>query len=429
MSGARSAQAPFTRHRRALPGLLAAEAVSLLGTRISMVALPWFVLVTTGSAARTGLVAFAEMLPYVLIGGLGGPLVDRVGARRVAISADTASTGLVGLIPLLHGLDLLGFPGLLALVAAAGTARGLGDNAKRVLIPGAADLSGTPIERATGWQDGVNRLASLLGGPVGGLLVSAVDVGAALAVDAATFAVAALIVRSTVPQAADPEPSETPEEYAGTAGPVRRYLSQLAEGFAFLRSDRLLMGIAAMVLVTNLVDQAYSAVLLPVWVRDELGSAAALGAIFGVFGAGAVLGNTVFGWLGPRLPRHATYSLCFLLCGCPRFFVLWLGAGFAIVLAVAFTSGLGAGAINPILAAVEYERVPRHLQARVLGAVGALAWAGIPLGALLAGWAATGLGLGTALLAAGVVYLVATLVPFVFPSWRGMDRAVDRSAA
>ena len=59
----------------------------------------------------------------------------------------------------------------------------------------------------------------------------------------------------------------------------------------------------------------------------------------------------------------------------------------------------------------------------MLGAVGALAWAGIPVGGLLAGWLAGGWGLGAALALCGAVYLVATLAPFVFPSWKQMDRA------
>jgi predicted MFS family arabinose efflux permease len=74
---------------------------------------------------------------------------------------------------------------------------------------------------------------------------------------------------------------------------------------------------------------------------------------------------------------------------------------------------------------VEYERVPAHLQARVLGALGALAWAGIPVGALAGGLAVETLGLWPTLVVAGLVYLVTTLSPFVFPAWRGMERAVD----
>jgi len=68
--------------RKPLYGWLTAEAISLTGTRISMIALPWFVLTTTGSATRTGLVALAEMTPMVILKVLGGPIIDRLGARR-----------------------------------------------------------------------------------------------------------------------------------------------------------------------------------------------------------------------------------------------------------------------------------------------------------------------------------------------------------
>ncbi|MGQ4449909.1 MFS transporter, partial [Streptomyces griseus] len=72
------------RSLRPLAGVLAAMAVSLTGTRISVVALPWFVLVTTGSATQTGLVAFCEMTPYVVVKAFTGPLVDRIGPRAVS---------------------------------------------------------------------------------------------------------------------------------------------------------------------------------------------------------------------------------------------------------------------------------------------------------------------------------------------------------
>lgn len=94
-------------------------AVSLTGTRVSAVALPWFVLVTTGSATQTGLVAFFEMAPYVVVEALTGPLVDRVGPRTVSWSTDLASATAAA-VPLLHALHLLSFPLLLALVAVIG---------------------------------------------------------------------------------------------------------------------------------------------------------------------------------------------------------------------------------------------------------------------------------------------------------------------
>ena len=100
------------------------------------------------------------------------------------------------------------------------------------------------------------------------------------------------------------------------------------------------------------------------------------------------------------------------------------------MLAVSLVAGLGVGSINPSLSSTEYERVPRHLQARVLGALGALAWAGIPLGGLVGGLAVDTMGLTAAALVLGAVYLVATLTPFVLPVWREMDRPpVEADAA
>ena len=92
--------------RRPLYGWLGAEAVSLAGTRVSMIALPFFVLTTTGSPEKTGLVALAEMLPLVVLKVLGGPIIDRVGARRVAITCDWASVVVVGAIPFLYDAGL-----------------------------------------------------------------------------------------------------------------------------------------------------------------------------------------------------------------------------------------------------------------------------------------------------------------------------------
>jgi MFS family permease len=93
-----------------------------------------------------------------------------------------------------------------------------------------------------------------------------------------------------------------------------------------------------------------------------------------------------------------------------------------VLLVAAFLWGLGIGTINPILGAVEYERVPRPLQARVLGTVGALAWAEMPMGGLLADWLAGTTSVTAALVVAGACYLAATIIPFVFPAWRGLDR-------
>ncbi|HEY7069894.1 MAG TPA: MFS transporter [Acidimicrobiales bacterium] len=404
---------PSTR-RGGLVGLLAAAGISGLGTRMSFLALPWFVLVTTGSPVRTGLVAAAELTPYVLVQGLGGPLVDRAGAKRASVWTDAGACVAMAAVPALHQAGALSLSTLMVAVAVVGALRGAGDSARDVLLPGAGALAATSLERSAGLYDGVKRSAALVGAPLAGVLIAVTSPLVVLLVDAATFGISALIVACVVPSVAEPVCAER-----GDAG--QTYLRSLRTGYRFLLRDRLLLGIGLMVLVTNLIDQAGAAVLTPVWAQEVAGSPIALGVLGGIFGAGAVAGSFLVTWLAPRLPRRRTFGIAFMLASAPRYLALALASTISPVLPLYLLGGLGAGGINPLLGAVQYERVPRHLQARVLGALGATAWAGIPIGTLGGGVAVAGLGIRGALAAAAVAYFLATLAPFVFPAWRAMD--------
>jgi MFS family permease len=399
--------------RRALYGWLAAETVSLVGTRVSMLALPWFVLTTTGSPEKTGLVALAEMLPLVLLKVLGGPVIDRVGARKVAVTCDTASVAVVGSIPLLHQAGMLSFPAFLALVAVAGALRGPGDAAKHAMIPTLAAAAAVPIERVTGLASTVERTASMLGAAFAGALVATVGPANALLVDAASFGVAAAGLLWAIPARAlarhDDEADPAP------------YVEQLREGWRFLRQDRVLVGITVMVAITNLIDLAWSAVLVPVWGLAH-GGAAAVGALFATWAGASALGSLVAAAKGDRLPRYATYLVCFLVTGLPRFVVMALDTPLWGILAMAVVGGFASGFLNPILGAVIYERVPMHLLGRVSSLSTAACFALMPLGGLVGGFLVGGAGLGVALVVCGVAYFAATMLPAVDPRWREIER-------
>jgi MFS family permease len=236
--------------RRPLYGWLTSEALSLTGTRMSMVALPFFVYSTTGSAEKTGLVALAEMLPLVLTKVLGGPVIDRVGARRVSIACDLGSVVAVGAIPVLHLLGWLPFGVFLGLVALAGALRGPGDGAKHALVPRLVAEAGVPMERATGLHSTVERTAGMLGAGLGGGLIALIGPTNALVVDAASFGLSALVLAwATSGMSRDGIPAVQANEDAP-------YLQRLHEGWTFLRGDRVLVGITVMVALTNLIDMA-----------------------------------------------------------------------------------------------------------------------------------------------------------------------------
>lgn len=411
--------------RRPLYGWLTAEAVSITGTRVSMIAIPLFVLEQTGSATQTGLVALAEMLPLVVLKVLGGPVIDRVGARRVAITCDVASVFVVAAIPLLYDAGALSFPAFLALVAVAGALRGPGDAAKHAMVPTLVESAGVPMERATGLASTVERTAGMLGAGLAGLLVATLGAQNALLVDAASFGVSALVLAwATVgigapPVEADLE-TDLETDLEAEADPAS-YVEQLREGWTFLRRDPLLLGISVMVAITNLLDAAWAAVLMPVWAVESGEGAAALGLLFAVFSGSSALGAACAAVWAARLPRFKVYLFAFLLTGLPRFVVFAVGAPVPAIVAVFVVGGFASGFINPVLGAVIFERIPGPLVGRVSSLTTAMCWALMPLGGLLGGVLVDAGSLALAMSVVGVAYFAATMLPAVDPRWRAMD--------
>lgn len=414
---------------RPLAAVLAALGVALTGTRVSAIAVPWFVLVTTGSTTRTGLVVFCEMAPYVLVKAFTGPQVDRVGPRVVSWSTDCVSFAAAALIPLLHTLDLLSFPLLLMLVAVVGAARGPGDLAKEVMVPEAADRGRVPLERATGVAGVIERLAATVGPAAGGALVALLGPMAGLLVTAVSFALGSVIIGLVLPRdmgrpEPPPEPPDTaPGQAPGQAsGEAPGYWRRFGEGFAFLRGDPLLLAITAMVGVTNMLAAGFMSVLLPVWARESGHGPAAIGLAAGVSGTMAVLASVTAAAVAHRMRRRLVFFTGFLLAGAPRFLILAFDVPMWAVLAVFALDGLGAGFLNPILSAVIFERVPRRLLGRVQALGDSMSWAGIPFGGLIAGAAVASFGLAPVLLGGGALYFLVTNLTGLRPEWREMDR-------
>ncbi|MEE1759789.1 MULTISPECIES: MFS transporter [unclassified Streptomyces] len=411
---------------RPLGGVLAAMAVSLTGTRVSAVALPWFVLVSTGSATQTGLVAFFETAPYVVVKALTGPLVDRVGPRTVSWTTDLASATAVAAVPLFHALHLLSFPLLLTLVAVVGAARGPGDLAKEVMVPEAAERGGVRLERATGLSGATERLASTVGPAAGGSLVALLGPLTVLVVNAGCFALGSVIIALALPRRV----GEPAEDTSAQAGETRTgYWKRFGEGFAFLRTQPLLLTVIVMVGITNLLDAAFMTVLMPVWAKESGNGPAAIGLTGSAMGAAAVVGSLIAALAAHRLRRRLVFFAGFLLAGAPRFLILAVDAPPGAVVAVFAVSGFGAGFLNPVIGAVLLERVPRRLLGRVNALGDSLAWAGIPLGGLIAGPVVSSAGLVPVLLVCGAVYFLTTSLAGLRPEWREMDRRAGKNVA
>jgi MFS family permease len=394
--------------------LLAANAVSETGNVLAFVAIPWFVLQTTGSAVRTGLTGAAFLLAAVMAGVFGGPVVDRLGFKRASIVADLAGAVTVALVPLLyHTIGLL-FWQLLVLVFLGGFLDAPGHTARQSLVPALAGRAGMGIERANSAFQGIQYASFLLGPPLAGLLITLFAPGNVLWIDAATFVFSAALVAALV---AEPAPREdTGTRRAG------RYLAELAEGLAFIRRDRLVVWMFGLGVVANSLVLPLFVVVLPFFAREAYGSALDLGLMLGGFGSGALVGTVLYGIFGDRLPRRATLVSVILVLGVP-FWVLVATPPLGIAIGALFVAGFALGPPNPLTYSVLQERTPPRMLGRVLGAGVSLSMVGAPAGLVLCGYALETIGLRPTLVGISACYLAAGLLAFLSPALHELDKA------
>jgi MFS family permease len=388
---------------REIVALLFGGAVANVGLRVAAVALPWFVLTSTGSAVQTGLVVACELGPYVVAKALSGPLVDRWGQRRVSMLADLGSAVMIGAIPVLFALGALAWPVLLIMVALGGALRGPGDNAKDTSVPLVAARAGVPLERVTGLYGAVERGSGLAGPALAAILIVVIGAAGTLALTAACFAACALIWRLIMPADVGRIAHETMIEGS--------YLTQMREGLRFLIADRLLLTLVLMILVTNLLDIAKSAVFLPVWVVEHGYGVSVVGLVLTCFALTAMISSLLASAIGERLPRRRTYFVAFLFAGPPPFLALALDLPVPAVAVVYGVAGFASGFLNPLLGAIFFERIPQPLLGRVGGLADGICWAGVPFGGLVAAGLIALCGLTPALAVAGALYGAATLLP------------------
>lgn len=401
-------------HPRRTPfwAILTANAVSQMGNQMALVAIPWFVLQTTGSALSTSLVLVFTALPMVIAFFIGGALVDRFGARPMSVLADALSFVSVAAIPILFALGWLSLPVLLALVAFGALLDAPGNTARDALMPDLIERSGYAPQRANALTVGVMRVAVLAGPMIGGLLAALVGVTTVLWVNAATFVFSAAIVTLAVPG------GKPVAQGGGLSG------SEFTAGLRHIWQDRVLRGLFMMQIANELLGDALVLVGLPVLASLIAGQATDLGMMMSAFGLGALAGVTAYGLWHKRFDPVSILGAGFLLvAGGVTGLVLTLlsGVGLAGALIAAVLFGLGIGPLRPLLATVYQQRTPAALRGRVFGARGAFTTLAVPVGALLVGSAIDQLGLAATLGVISGSFGVIALLVVLTPSLRSLD--------
>jgi MFS family permease len=353
-----------------LPALLTAEAVSSTGSAMTFVALPWFVLVTSGSPTRMSIVLAAEILPMALFGIPSGSVVARLGARVSMLVSDLVRAPLVALVPILHWTGHLDFALLLAIVFLLGVFNAPYAASQRSILPEVFGDDETAVAKASGLMGGAQHLPIVIGPSIAGVLIAWLGTAPLLVVDAATFLFAFVAV------------------FAFVRGGKRVLMDDesrgLLAGVRYLARDRLLGPLTLTVIVLDGAANGISvAVPLLAFTRYHENPHIA-GWIFTAFGIGALAGSIVVMKLLDRFAPLRLASFGIVFATLPLWIVVapvsWPVVGLAVVLCGFFVPLINAPVMGMITS-----KPPAALRAKVMTAVMAASGLGGPAGRLVIG--------------------------------------------
>jgi MFS family permease len=388
-----------------IAALVTAEIVSILGSRMTYLALPWFVLVTTGSPAKMTLVLAVEILPMAIFGIPSGMVVERLGGRTTMLVCDAARVPLLAALPVLYAADLLRFPLLLALVFLLGCFMAPYFAAQRVILPELVGEDETSIAQANSVIEGGTAFAGLAGPALAGILIPFLGAPNVLYVDAATYAVSFLLLLGFVPRT---------RRLAGAAQ------QGVLAGIRFLLKDRLLGPLSGTVIVLNFLGAGLSATL-PYYAYDGFsGDSKVAGLFFTAMGAGALVGSIGAVLVVKRVAPLRLAAAAIVAMSLPLW-VLPLDPPAVGVMAALFTATLFTPLVNGPVIGVITARTPVELRPKMMTALISLSTLSAPLGFLVAGQLLEPWGVGHVFAAVAVGMTATALVFATIAAKRGSE--------
>ncbi len=388
-------------------------AVSLMGTQVSLLALPLTALAALdASPSQVALLAAAGTAPFLVFGLPAGAWVDLWSRRALMVTADLVRGVLLASVPLAWLLGVLTLGQLYVVAFAIGSLSVLFDVASLTVLP--ALVPRRQIAAANGRLEAARAVAQTSGPGLGGVLVQLLTAPVAVVIDAFSYLVSGVLLRGLPPV----PPAGRPVERE----PLVR---QVTAGLAFCLRHRYIRPLALGAAWMNLWVEAFMAILVTYAVRDLGLSAATAGVVL----AGSNIGYLLGSLLVPRLNRAwgvgrsiavgAALQVGFVVAALARFGLpaFWLTVGLAI-------SAAGTGIWNVDAVSLRQATTPAPMLARMNASNRFLIWGTLPLGAALGAWLASTIGLADTALLAAVAAPVSAL-PVLFSAVRGVGAIPD----
>lgn len=381
-------------------------ALSLLGNSMAAVVLPLILLARTGDALAAGTLALVCAIPQMLVGVLGGALLDRVNRLNVSVVSDIISAASVALLPIVDmvwGLDF-GWFVLLGLLGAIGDIPGM--TARDTLLPAVIDHDGIDLQRFLGVNQSLESLATIIGPALAAVAIGFIGDTPALWITAALSFCAALVTLTLprrigrIEKDSSGAAAEGARAQSGASTAKKVFgaaASTLSEGMRVLfRSDAILRTSMLLTFGIVMVMGSFQGLVLPFYFTS-IDEPANLGYVLSAMSAGLLAGSLAYTALAPKVRKRTWYvsSLAAMAIA-----VLALGTlpPYPIMLAAALFLGFSAGPASALLGFFAFDRIPENRRGSALGTQNALLLIAAPVAVFATSATVEGLGVQTAAL-------------------------------
>jgi MFS family permease len=432
--------------------LWAASTISLFGSQVTFIAIPVIaVLILEASAFEVALIATLEFLPFLLFTLPAGVWVDRLPRRRILIAGDIGRAVMLATIPLAFAFNVLSIWQLFVVAFVNGIFTVFFDIADQSYLP--TVLERDQLVDGNGKLQAAVSTAQVVGQPLGGGIVALLQAPFAIALDALSFVVSALLIGliRRPERASAPRPEAGAEDVAtlAPAGPsvvteavaesaaderspsrspgIRR---EVAEGLRFVMGHRYLRNIAACTGWSNLFSNLAFAVF-PVFAYRELAlTPEVVGLIGGGFGGGALLGALTAARVAERVGVGKAIVGSAFLAGPMALLVPFSTHDTALYLigGGGFIGGWANVVYNVNQVSLRQAITPEPMLGRMNATMRFIVWGTIPIGQVIGGLVATATTTVTAIWIGALGGLLAFL-PVLFSPVRTLRRIPDSPEA
>jgi DHA3 family macrolide efflux protein-like MFS transporter len=375
-------------------------------------ALAWYLTIKTGSATVLATSMMAALVPYIVVGPLIGPFIDRWNRKRIIILADLS----ISLITV--GLVVLFLTGTIQIwhIYLAMVARAIGQSfhfpAMQASIP--LIVSEKHLSRAAGLNQMLQGMINIAAPPAGALLLGIFPMQWVLAIDVITAIIAVgCILPIVIPQ---PERSFNQTRTS--------FLTEMMQGFRYVWTWR---GLSILIIISALITFFLipTFTLLPIMVTKYLGGEVLrLGWLESAFGVGVIAGGLVLGVWGGFKRKVVTSLAGVMVAG-----IATVGLGmtslslFMLGVCSCFLVGFGLSFANgPIMAALQ-SIVAKDMQGRIFSLLGSISSAMSPLGLAFAGPLADAIGIRSIYYIAGIATLIIGVAAVFIPSLMNLEKS------